>query len=91
MMGNSRSKGDMKNSNSVSRSLVPWLSADSLRGQLGCWEVVVRVADLARGGWYAVAMVPSLRRGELDRNKWTPVNTHKVSECGECLGNTHTC
>ena len=27
MMGNSRSKGDMKNSNSVSRSLVPWLSA----------------------------------------------------------------
>ena len=55
MMGNSRrlvSKGDMNTSNSVSRSLVPWLSAGSLRGQLGCWEVVVRVADLARGGWY---------------------------------------
>ena len=40
MMGNSRrlvSKGDMNTSNSVSRSLVPWLSAGSLRGQLGCW------------------------------------------------------
>ena len=70
MMRNSRSKGDMKNSNSVSRSLVPWLSAGSLRGQLGCWEVVVRVADLAGGGWYAVAMVPSLRGG----GSWTETN-----------------
>ena len=73
MMGNSRrliSKGDVKNSNSVSSSLVPWLSAGSLRGQLGCWEVVVRVAGLARGCWQAVAMVPSLGGA----GSWSEIN-----------------
>lgn len=57
-----------------------------------CWEVVVMVADPERGGWYAVAVVPSLGGG----GSWVEKNGLKISLIKEmnmekCLCNTHMC